>query len=66
MTMYFNACVKCKGTLIRCEDHYRQYLQCINCSRIIELEQPSRVSLAKQDGKQAALDRPREQTIWEV
>jgi len=64
--MYFNACAKCKGTIVLSEDHYGQYLQCINCSRIIELEPPSRVSLATQDGKQAALERLRRPTGWEA
>lgn len=49
MMMYFNACGKCKGTIIHCEDHYGRYLQCINCSRITELEQPARAPEEKQD-----------------
>jgi DNA-directed RNA polymerase subunit M/transcription elongation factor TFIIS len=41
MTMYFNACPKCRGTVVRREDDFGTYLQCLSCSRIIELAQPN-------------------------
>ena len=41
MTMYYNACPKCRGTVMRRDDDFGAYLQCVSCSRIIELAQPN-------------------------
>jgi ssDNA-binding Zn-finger/Zn-ribbon topoisomerase 1 len=38
MTMYFNACPKCKGTVVQRKDDFGVYLQCISCSRIVDLK----------------------------
>ena len=40
MTMYYNACPKCRGTVMRRDDDFGAYLQCVSCSRILELPQP--------------------------
>lgn len=39
-TMYFNACPKCGGTLVRRHDDFGPFLQCMSCSRIVELAEP--------------------------
>lgn len=35
--IYFKACPKCSGTVVMREDDFGTYLQCLNCSRIVEL-----------------------------
>ena len=45
MSLFFNACPKCKGTLQQHADDYGNYLQCISCSLIVELpEKKERVT----------------------
>lgn len=37
MTLLFNSCPKCKGTLQQHSDGYGNYLQCISCSLIVDV-----------------------------
>ena len=47
----FKACQTCSGDLYHNEDRYGGYLQCIQCSRIVELDHVSHAQDKKFDVK---------------
>jgi hypothetical protein len=46
----FKACPKCKGDLRIERDSYGSYVQCFQCSRLVDLEAPSRDHLLQKAG----------------
>jgi len=47
-TMYFNSCPKCQGTVVLRDDDFGTYLQCVSCSRIVELPEPKAQNKGRQ------------------